>query len=302
MTEFFMVERWIAAGMAILFVISTGMRLFLGILYGKLLRDTENMAVTKNAALKQCKTKFIKCFQLNGGVSNVPVFVDKFLNRLSIGPFYFEELYHFSGQSMLLGIVLAGFGICRTLAAGRGWMQAIPFYFACFVGLYLYFSVSAAVDVPEKKRILKVNLVDYLENHLASRIGLTQEDMERLGYVEPGERFAQREPESLRRMEREPKALGKMERSPKALGRMEGEPAEPQRLKCKQAESRRMEHKQNGPRWAEYDQNEMWPTEDCPNEGFMQGGQGDGLQQTAQGTMTDQTREVWDALLKEIMT
>lgn len=48
------------------------------------------------------------------------------------------------------------------------------------MGLYLFFSISAIVDLKGKRRVLKINLVDYLENHLAGRMGVTQEDMEML--------------------------------------------------------------------------------------------------------------------------
>ena len=48
------------------------------------------------------------------------------------------------------------------------------------MGLYLFFSISAIVDLKGKRRVLKINLVDYLENHLSGRMGVTQEDMEML--------------------------------------------------------------------------------------------------------------------------
>lgn len=203
MMDAFFERKGIVALMLLFFCCSILGRVVLGIAYEKLIQETENVAVTQNALLKQCKLKFIRCFQLNGGVNNVPVFVDKFMNRLAIGPFAFEKLYHYTGQTMLLSVVTCGIGICKSLASGKTVMHALPFYGACFAELYLFFAISAAVDVPEKKRVLKTNLVDYLENHLAARIGTTQKDLEALGYVAPGERFVDKQPEKMRRMERE---------------------------------------------------------------------------------------------------
>ena len=40
--------------------------------------------------------------------------------------------------------------------------------------------MSTVVDIRGKKRVLKVNLVDYLENHLSPRIEITRQDMEML--------------------------------------------------------------------------------------------------------------------------
>ena len=112
-------------------------------------------------------------------------FVDKWMGRMAIGPFGFEEMYHLSQQTMLLAVVLDGVAICRSIANGRAMHLITPFYIACFAGLYLFFSVSEAADIRRRRRILKINLVDYLENHLSSRILTTKEDMEMLG-LKPG--------------------------------------------------------------------------------------------------------------------
>jgi hypothetical protein len=113
-------------------------------------------------------------------VANIPVFVDKFLSRLALGPFSFETIYHLSGQSMLLSVICAGIGVCRAVAGGRTLGEILPFYIVSFLGIYLYFAVSSMADVRGKKRILKVNLVDYLENHLSARMEVTEGDMEML--------------------------------------------------------------------------------------------------------------------------
>ena len=156
------------------------LRVFLGLLYRNMIKEADNMASTKNRLLKQCKTKFASCYQLGNGVANIPVFVDKFLNRMSLGRLSFETIYHLSGQLMLLSVVSSGVGICKSILGGRTVGEVIPFYVVSFFGLYVYFSVSTVVDVRGKKRVLKINLVDYLENHLSPRIEITRQDMEML--------------------------------------------------------------------------------------------------------------------------
>lgn len=161
-------------------VLSIFLRTLLGYLYQNMIAETDNMASTENKLLKQCKLKFANCYQLNNGVANIPVFVDKFLNRLAWGPFSFDALYHFSGQAMLLSVVSAGVGICRSILNGKMLGEILPFYIVCFIELYLYFSVSTVVDIRGKRRVLKINLIDYLENHLSARIEVTENDMEML--------------------------------------------------------------------------------------------------------------------------
>lgn len=173
-------EKGITICMLVFLGISVFLRILLGAVYQGMIKETDNMAATKNRLLKQCKVKFANCYQLNNGVANIPVFVDKFLNRMAVGPLSFETLYHLSGQTMLFSVVCSGVGICKSIMDGRMLGEILPFYIASFIGLYLYFSISTVVDIKGKRRILKINLVDYLENHLSARIQVTEQDMEML--------------------------------------------------------------------------------------------------------------------------
>lgn len=180
MFRIFQEEKLISVFMFLFLGSSIILRIFLGLLYRNMIKEADNMASTKNRLLKQCKTKFASCYQLSNGVANIPVFVDKFLNRMSLGHLSFETIYHLSGQMMLLSVVFSGIGICKSIVGGRTVGDILPFYIVSFFGLYVYFSVSTVVDVKGKKRILKVNLVDYLENHLSPRIEVTRQDIEML--------------------------------------------------------------------------------------------------------------------------
>lgn len=180
MFEIFMEEKTVTALMFFCMVLSLFFRVFLGMVYQNMIKEADNMAATNNKLLKQCKLKFANCYQLSNGVSNIPIFVDKFINRLSFGHISFDLLYHLSGQAMLLSVVFSGVGICKCIVRGRTLGAILPFYIVSFIGLYLYLSVSTVVDVKGKRRKLKINLVDYLENHLSPRIDVTRQDIEML--------------------------------------------------------------------------------------------------------------------------
>lgn len=187
-------EEWMITVLMLFFMgMSICLRVLLGMLYQNMIEEADNMASTENKLLKQCKLKFANCYQLNNGVANIPVFVDRFLNRLALGQLSFETMYHLSGQTMLLSVVSAGVGICRSILNGRMLGEILPFYIVSCVGLYLYFSVSAVVDVRGKRRVLKVNLVDYLENHLSARMDVTENDMDMLFGAQRRERGSRRE-------------------------------------------------------------------------------------------------------------
>ena len=130
-------EMVISVCMFACLLLSLFTRVFLGVLYQNMIRETDNMASTENKLLKQCKLKFANCFELSGGVPNVSVFVDKFINHLSLGHLSFGMLYHFSGQAMLLSVVFSGIGSCRSIVKGRVLGDILPFYIVSFIGLYL---------------------------------------------------------------------------------------------------------------------------------------------------------------------
>lgn len=163
-----------------LLVCSIFLLIMIGVLYQNLIGETENMSSTENRLLKQCKLKFANCYRMNAGVANISVFVDKFLNRLSIGRISFRMLYHMSGQLMLLAVFFAGAGACNAIVAGDSLGEILPYYIVSLFGLYLYFSVSSMVDVKGKIGILKVNLMDYLENHMVNRLGMPKAEEEDL--------------------------------------------------------------------------------------------------------------------------
>lgn len=180
MFEIFMEEKIVTALMFFCMALSVFLRVFLGMIYQNMINEADNMAATSNKLLKQCKLKFANCYQLSNGVANIPIFVDKFINRLSLGHISFDLMYHMSGQAMLLSVVFSGVGICKCIMRGRTLGAILPFYIVSFIGLYLYLSVSTVVDVKGKRRKLKINLVDYLENHLSPRIDVTRQDIEML--------------------------------------------------------------------------------------------------------------------------
>lgn len=180
MFRVFQEEKLITVLMFTCMGVSIFVRVLLGLLYRNLIKEADNMASTENKHLKQCKLKFANCYQLSNGVPNIQIFVDKFLNKMSFMHISYGMLYHLSGQTELLSVVFSGVGICRSILAGRTLGDVLPFYIVSFFGLYIYFSVSTIVDIRGKRRVLKINLVDYLENHLSPRIDVTRQDIEML--------------------------------------------------------------------------------------------------------------------------
>jgi len=158
---------WSAAATAVL---GTGIRVVLGIRYSRLIDEVDKMTTTRNRDLKRCKVKYEKCHAMNQGVANVGAFVDRFLSKLSLGPFTYLALYQMGAQMILLSVILMALLICHRILAGESLLHLLPYYAACFAGLYVFLTITLVVNVQEKRNVLKISLVDYLENHLTARL------------------------------------------------------------------------------------------------------------------------------------
>lgn len=161
----------------ILLSLSIICQIIMGVLFRKLILETENMAVTGNKSLQQLKLKFSSCCKLHDGIANVSVFVDKYMFQIKIHKISFHVWKHLSGQLVLLAILIAGIGACMGIIEGESLLYIAPFYIISFLGLYGYFAVSSLVDIAGKYELLRTNLIDYLENHLADRLEQTELDM-----------------------------------------------------------------------------------------------------------------------------
>ena len=161
----------------ILFIISILLQIIIGYFFNTLIRETESMASTDRELLRQCKKKFTNCYKMNSGVLNVPIFVDKFINKMKIGKLSVTGLKHLSGQLMLLSVFVAGVGACRGIIMGETLGEILPFYIISLFGLYIYFSISGVIDIAGKRRVLKVNMVDYLENNMVNKLSILEEDL-----------------------------------------------------------------------------------------------------------------------------
>lgn len=161
----------------ILLFLSIVCQISMGVLYHKLIMEAENMSSTNNKSLQQLKLKFSSCCQLHEGMSNIPVFVDKYMNRIKIYGISLTSLKHLSGQLVLLSILIAGIAACKGITAGESVIYIVPYYIVSFLGLYCYFAISSLVDVTGKAKALRTNLIDYLENHLSSRLEQTSIDL-----------------------------------------------------------------------------------------------------------------------------
>ncbi len=153
-----------------LLLLSIICQIMIGVIYQKLIKEAGNLSTTENKQLKLCKLKFQNCYQMNGSVPNIAVFVDKFICHLEVFHISLTGLRQIATQLVMLSVFMSGIGACVGIVEGETLFRILPYYLIGMIGLYLFFSVSAIVDVQVKKENLKINLMDYLENHMLCRL------------------------------------------------------------------------------------------------------------------------------------
>ena len=141
-----------------------------GVMIHVLLQESENMSMIRSNALKQCRQKYVNYYKLNGRMINTTVYVDKFIKKLKLLGIPLTRYLQLSGQMMFFFILSTGISIFLQLSFGKTLFDMVPYYLISILGLYLYFSVMSFTNLEEKKNLLKINLVDYLDNHLCPRL------------------------------------------------------------------------------------------------------------------------------------
>lgn len=211
MFEIFVRHPYLSMGAVATVFVSVFLQILIGNVLGRMVNEAENMSSTEDKQLKQCKLKFMNCYKMNEGMENVTVFVEHFLEKISIGKMKITYVHRISNQLMLFSILLSGLGAARGIVMHETIGQVLPFYIFAFLGLYIYYVATSFAGMEEKKLSLKFSLVDYLENHMVGRLKQTEEvlnqklvEKSETGQVKPKESlFSEKERIELENLLRE---------------------------------------------------------------------------------------------------
>lgn len=161
MEHFFVRHGMLAVCTLLLIAGSVLCQSVIGIYLQNLKEETEEMSHTQNEFLKKCLEQFRIYKKEERGTMNISVFVDRQLNKISFGRVTLVQLKHASGQLILLSVLLCGIGACRGIIIGETLGEILPFYIISLMGLYFHFSLSGIIEVEEKKKQIKINMIDF---------------------------------------------------------------------------------------------------------------------------------------------
>lgn len=138
--------------------------------YKKLLVQTESFSSVKDRCLKQLRSRYENTYRLNGGVHNIPVFIEKQLGQLTVLGIRLRRMENFTLPLALLCFLL-GMGSSLLVFLYNGSLQVMVTQFATGVlaGIVLV-AVECLLDTGAKRELLFVQIQDYLENNLETQL------------------------------------------------------------------------------------------------------------------------------------
>ncbi|MEG2350570.1 MAG: hypothetical protein RSB57_08700 [Hungatella sp.] len=175
-------------------------------LYQRLIKETDNMTLTKNRYLREFKQKTENTYRLTQGIHNTNAYLEKQLYGYRFAGISLEGWGNLSGQLTILCLLTGGGAAFMSY-----WYRCDSYYIVLYgsVGMLtglLTMLVDYGVNLSEKKQQLLAALQDYLENSLFVR----------LSKETPMVREAEEEKEAVRAKNREGiRSIGRVEQTEK---------------------------------------------------------------------------------------
>ncbi len=163
MLEFLQTGRMLYV-LAAICALGTLSKLVTGSLYKRLIKETGNMALTKDKNLKALKQRMENVFLINHGIRNVNAYIEKQLYGFRFLHMSLDGWDNLSVQAMILCFMAGG-----AAAFGAYWYRCDNYYIVLygaagvFGGLFLAF-VDNGIGAGTKRKQLADHLVDYVEN------------------------------------------------------------------------------------------------------------------------------------------
>lgn len=138
--------------------------------YRLLIRASKRMGTSKNRLMRVLRLKFETCYKLNIGVNNVDTFVDKYVYRYRFGGILLYTWETISGEIIILSVLSGSIFSILGLLAECEINNILSTLIAGVLGALVLISYDHFINLNMKRKVLKVNIRDYLENFLKSRL------------------------------------------------------------------------------------------------------------------------------------
>lgn len=139
-------------------------------LYKRLIKETDNMTLTKNRNLRSFRQKTENTYRMNQGIPHVQPFLERQMYDFRFMRVSLNGWTNFSTQMTILCFLLGG-----AAAFGAYWYRCEPYYIVLYgsmgilAGLFTIL-VDNGMNLTDRKQQLFVALDNYLENVMLNRL------------------------------------------------------------------------------------------------------------------------------------
>lgn len=145
-------------------------RFIVASVYRYLVKESGNPGEAKNKMLVHMKMKFETCYKLKIGVNNVDTFVDKNVLNYRFCGLLLSTWDNFSGQVLFLSLLLVPVATVFGVVYECGQDKILLSGAVGILTSAVLILVDKSINLTAKKRLLRVNLLDYLENFCKVRL------------------------------------------------------------------------------------------------------------------------------------
>lgn len=173
--DFFMVQEMFNNNLFVYIMLGLGafgvlLKMILNIVYSRLIKASDNMGTTRNKLTQMIKLKFESCYKLNIGVNNVDIFVDKHVYRHKFCGLYLSTWENLCGQVLMICLLVGSTSAILGLIYECGKQQILRTFSVGIIISGLLIIFDGIVNIPGKKELIRINMIDYLENKFKVRI------------------------------------------------------------------------------------------------------------------------------------
>lgn len=125
---------------------------------GELLEETEHFEDTSDSFFKQMKLRYENCIKIGHNINNTEAFAGKYLDK------YKHKGISINGYEKLSAIMA---GLCVVCGIGGALVSktyAMEYLLCGFLAMYIVTGYGKFLDIPEKRKKITLNIVDYFEN------------------------------------------------------------------------------------------------------------------------------------------
>lgn len=155
---------------AVLCVLEILMKGMLSHTYKRLIHAASDMGRSDHKLMKTLRMKFDTCYKLKIGVTDVDVFIEKYLQHYRALGLRLRTWESVSNLCMLLSMICGlGGAVCAMGFGLDRWLVFVSLFAGVFGnGLILVF--DCLYEIPNKRNLLRVDMLDFLENVYKPRL------------------------------------------------------------------------------------------------------------------------------------